>query len=185
MHCCTDVAYGTDKDGTNKAVAAAVFFSHWNDAAVSRQRTVESRNFGAYRPGEFYRRELPVLLDLLSEDRNQLQTIIVDGYVWLGPERPGLGKHLYDAFDQRIPVIGVAKNSFHGNSEARTVTWGNSLKPLWVTAAGLAVDEAARLVAGMHGSYRLPTLLKAVDRLGREQLESQTTAPSKERSGGN
>jgi hypothetical protein len=30
---------------------------------------------------------------------------------------------------------------------------------------GLPVDEAARLVASMHGKYRFPTLLKLLDDL--------------------
>jgi deoxyribonuclease V len=41
-------------------------------------------------------------------------------------------------------------------------------RPLYVTAAGVGVDQAAAWVRSMHGPHRLPTLLKRVDRLCRE-----------------
>jgi deoxyribonuclease V len=44
---------------------------------------------------------------------------------------------------------------------------GGSARPLYVTAAGLSADEAARRVRDMHGPYRIPTLLKRVDQLCR------------------
>jgi deoxyribonuclease V len=37
--------------------------------------------------------------------------------------------------------------------------------PLYVTAAGAGAEEAAGLVASMEGPYRVPSLLKRVDRL--------------------
>jgi deoxyribonuclease V len=44
---------------------------------------------------------------------------------------------------------------------------GGARKPLYVTAAGLPVAEAAELVAEMAGPYRMPDALRRVDRLSR------------------
>jgi deoxyribonuclease V len=43
-----------------------------------------------------------------------------------------------------------------------------STKPVYVTAVGMDIALAAEHVARMHGTYRLPTMLKRVDRLARE-----------------
>lgn len=168
MHCCTDVAY--DKE---TAVAAALFFEQWGDDSASEQWWTRGSPSTGYLPGEFYKRELPILMELLSPHRDRLKTIVVDGYVWLGQDRPGLGHFLYRSLDRKIPVIGVAKNSFHGNDGAIRVLRGKSVKPLWVTCAGMDLEQAARLVEGMHGEFRLPTLVKAADRLGRDKLNRE------------
>jgi deoxyribonuclease V len=62
----------------------------------------------------------------------------------------------------------VAKTRFEGATLALPVLRGNSKHPLWVSAAGMGADEAAALVAAMAGGFRLPTLLKRVDRLCRD-----------------
>jgi deoxyribonuclease V len=95
--------------------------------------------------------------------------VIIDGYVWLDAEsRCGLGGHLYEALQQRIPIIGVAKTAYRGAAFAISVLRGESHSPLYVTAAGLSADLAAAGVRNMHGPYRLPTLLKRVDQLARQ-----------------
>jgi deoxyribonuclease V len=38
---------------------------------------------------------------------------------------------------------------------------------LYVTAAGIEASVAADWIAGMHGPYRVPTVLKRVDQLVR------------------
>ena len=98
----------------------------------------------------------------------RLHTVVVDGHVWLGANesRPGLGAHLYRALGASIAVVGVAKNSFAGN-QAIAVLRGQSKRPLYVTAAGTDVADAADAVRAMHGAHRIPTLLHQVDRLAR------------------
>lgn len=121
----------------------------------------------AYVPGEFYRRELPGTLAVIRAARFAgVLLVVIDGYVWLGGDRPGLGARLHDEI--RIPVVGVAKTSFKDNDRAVPVLRGDSEKPLFVTAVGMDVAEAAAHVARMHGEYRLPTILKTVDRLARD-----------------
>lgn len=47
---------------------------------------------------------------LLSKHNLKPDCIIVDGFVHLEDDKPGLGKHLYDALNGKVRVIGVAKN---------------------------------------------------------------------------
>jgi deoxyribonuclease V len=96
-----------------------------------------------------------------------LSLLIVDGYVDLDPEgrRPGLGFHCAEAFG--VPVIGVAKTAFRGATHAVEVRRGAAVRPLYVTAAGLSVAEAADFVAKMAGPFRFPDALKRVDTLAR------------------
>jgi deoxyribonuclease V len=89
----------------------------------------------------------------------------VDGYVGLDG-KPGLGRHLFDHLSQQVPVIGVAKTRCRG-APAIEVCRGSSQSPLYVSAVGTDVDGAAARVRRMHGPYRIPTLLKRVDRIAR------------------
>ena len=94
--------------------------------------------------------------------------IIIDGYVWLGDEfHPGLGAYLYEALGRVTVVIGVAKAHFQEGPAVRAVKRGASSRPLYVTAAGIDLNEAAQSVVELHGEFRIPTLLKRVDRLSR------------------
>lgn len=95
-------------------------------------------------------------------------TIIIDGYVTLGEEaRGGLGAHLFAALEEKVPIIGVAKSRFEGTPAECELLRGTSERPLYVTSRGIPLEEAKRLVASMHGEHRLPTLLRAADRLCR------------------
>src|SRR5439155_10587314 len=114
------------------------------------------------------KREMPCLLTVLAEVAEPLESIIVDGYVWLADEgTPGLGAHLFEALGEAVPVVGVAKTRFASARAARPVLRGDSQRPLFVTAAGIDVEAAAEHVRAMHGEFRLPTLLKRVDHLCR------------------
>jgi deoxyribonuclease V len=130
------------------------------------QHVVRVTGVAPYRPGAFFERELPCIRAVLAKNHWPLAAIVVDGYVWLG-EQPGLGAHLFAALEEKVPVIGVAKNPFR-EAAAIEVVRGDSKKPLYVSAAGMAKEEAAACIRRMHGPHRLPTLLKEVDRLCRE-----------------
>lgn len=145
----------------------ALLFDTWTASDPARELTVSVPSAGEYVPGRFFERELPSLLALLSQIDEPLNALVVDGYVWLARDRPGLGFHLWEACQRRAAVVGVAKNPFAGNDAAVAVTRGDSSKPLYVTAAGMAAEEAADHVRAMHGPFRLPTLLKRVDSLCR------------------
>ncbi len=149
------------------AVAACALFATWPAAEPHALHVTSLPAAAGYTPGAFYERELPALLAVLAEVSEPLATVIVDGYAWLGPERPGLGVHLYRALEERVPVVGVAKNPFRG-APAVPILRGASRKPLFITAAGCDPARAAGDVARMDGPHRIPTLLRAVDRAARE-----------------
>ncbi len=158
-----DVQYDGDT-----GVAAAVTANAWTDAAPLSEHVVRVPGVLPYRPGAFYERELPCLVRVLEEIRAPLTVVVIDGYVELDAQgAPGLGAHLHHRLGGAIAVVGVAKTAFHGSTFAAAVTRGTSARPLFVTARGIDVAEAARLVGAMHGPHRLPTLLCRVDRLAR------------------
>ena len=101
--------------------------------------------------------------------------IIIDGYVWLDANhRPGLGAILHEALGKRVPVVGVAKTVFgDALSWCIPVVRGVSRRPLFVTAAGINAEEAAKGVHTMHGLHRIPTLLKLVDSAAHAALRSR------------
>jgi deoxyribonuclease V len=122
-------------------------------------------------PGNFFARELPPITAVLA-DTDRLDLLIIDGYVDLDPGgRPGLGAHLYQQIN--IPVIGIAKTLFRTATHAVAVRRGTATRPLYVTAAGVAVDAAAELVTQMAGAHRLPDAVRRVDALARANRTAQ------------
>ena len=160
MMICIDVDYRDDH-----AIAAGILFREWTDETPAREIVERIDGIEPYVPGQFYRRELPCLRAVLARAGEPIELVVVDGYVWLGDEaHPGLGGHLYESLGRSTPVVGVAKTCFRSATLAVAVRRGeDTKKPLFVTAAGIGVEEAARHVEGMHGTYRVPTLLKRVD----------------------
>lgn len=147
------------------AKAALVIATDPAFADIDAERTANLVEVPQYRPGHFFARELPALRAVLTAT-DQLDLLIVDGYVQLDPEgRPGLGAYAHAEFD--VPVIGVAKSVFRGATHAIEVRRGAATRPLYVTAAGLAPHQAAGIVQAMAGPYRLPDALRRVDALAR------------------
>ena len=158
-----DVQYRNDY-----ATAAGVLFPSWESDTPSDELVAESEQVAAYRPGQFYLRELPCILALLPRIHNQPACFIIDGYISLGKEgKPGLGMHLWNALAGKIPVIGVAKSRYMDTAEECELYRGRSKRPLYVTAVGISLDEAKEHIRGMHGVHRIPTMLKRVDQLCR------------------
>jgi deoxyribonuclease V len=176
-HClvlaCVDVHY---TEGT--AVAGCVLFEAWTDPQPRDELVASLGPVSPYRSGQFYQRELPPLMVVLERVSVPLDVVIVDGYVWLAGAKPGLGARLRVSLGEHVTVVGVAKTEWTGGaavdedatSERRAipVRRGRSARPLFVTAAGIDVGLAAKLVAQMHGAHRIPTLLKRVDALVRK-----------------
>jgi deoxyribonuclease V len=168
MIACIDVDYDEDPAGTT-ATAACVVIPGWTAAKPTAEHVRKLDGIAQYVPGQFYKRELPCVLAVLELVEEQLQLIVVDGYVVLDASGTlGMGGHLYEALGRRIPIIGVAKNRFHANAAAIEVHRGGSKRPLFVTALGIETQAAANDVQRMHGEHRLPTILKRVDRLCRD-----------------
>ncbi|HQU86177.1 MAG TPA: endonuclease V [Pyrinomonadaceae bacterium] len=157
-----DVHYVNDTAST-----ACVCFENWTDSVSTQDFVEEKHNIAPYESGQFYKRELPCIVSLLENNNLQPDIIVIDGYVWLDENRKGLGAHLFENLDRKIPIIGVAKTKFQVHPKLREVFRGNSQTPLFVTAVGSDVDEAADLIKQMHGNFRLPTLLKRADMICR------------------
>lgn len=155
-----------------KAKTVCALFEHWQSKEANAYIVDYSDSTEEYVPGEFYRRELPCILSVLSKvDQAALTGIVIDGFVYLDDDgRAGLGAHLYERLNRTIPVIGVAKKSFHSlTRDVILVTRGQSMNPLFVTAAGIDLKEAALNIRTMHGQYRIPDILKEVDRRTRTE----------------
>lgn len=151
--------------------AAAVAFPRWTDAEPESEHGALVRPVAEYEPGQFFKRELPCILAVLALPAAPPEVVVVDGYVWLdAADRKGLGALLFDALGGETPVVGVAKHAFRGSPHAAAVTRGSSSRPLFVTAVGMQLADAAAAITSMHGAYRTPTLLKWADRLCRQGL---------------
>ena len=162
MILCVDVAY---VDAT--AFAAGVRFDDWSDAAPAQEIVVRVENVEPYVPGQFYRRELPSILALVDAAPSRPSAIVIDGYVWLDDHRPGLGARLHEALGGDVAVIGVAKTKFGNASSSVPLLRGTSTTPLFITAAGLPLDDTVAHIRSMHGPHRIPTLIKRADQLRR------------------
>lgn len=156
----TDVAYRDDV-----GCAAAIVADRWQAQFPTEVHAALRTPVAPYVPGAFRERELPCLLGVL--DGLAPEVVVVDGYVWLdAADRPGLGAALHEALG--VPVVGIAKTAFHGSPHAAQVLRGDSRVPLYVTAVGLPLAQAAAAVAAMHGPHRLPTLVGLADHTARQ-----------------
>lgn len=156
-------------------------FESWTSSDVSYYVTSRRECIDAeYKSGELYKRELPCIMECLSlVNLDNIDTIIVDGYVWLSEDgkelTKGLGARLDDAI-QRVHcsvknIVGIAKNPYHVKiPNCFEVKHGlESEKPLYVTCSNTDYAEHySVLVSRMHGDYRIPTILKLVDTKTRE-----------------
>lgn len=166
MIACVDTHYFDDV-----SLTAVLLFAQWKDELPHRETIIRRQQVVAdYIPGRFFLRELPCILDAIIQFQSGIHTIVIDGYVQLGIGRAGLGQKLFEALNERIAVIGVAKNEFRGADNAQRVYRGGSRRPLFVTALGMNVEDAARSIEMMYGIHRIPSLLKRADYLSRHGL---------------
>ena len=161
---CMDVDYRADH-----ALAAGILFEDWESDTALQQLTTRIDQVEPYVPGQFYKRELPCLIQLIDQLPELPSIFVVDGFVYLASnQKMGLGAYLWKHYGRRVPVIGVAKKRFKGNDAAIEITRGKSLTPLFITAAGMDLKSATSHIQKMHGKFRIPTLLKQVDQLCRD-----------------
>jgi deoxyribonuclease V len=164
MIACVDVDYREQG-----AVVACVVLQSWLASEAVAEYVHRVEDVAQYVPGAFYKRELPCVLAVLERVVERVHLVVVDGYVVLDEHGTlGLGGHLHAALGGAVGVVGVAKTPFRGNGAAIEVLRGDSARPLYVTALGVEPLVAAGDLRRMHGRYRLPTMLKRVDRLCRE-----------------
>ena len=156
----------------NTAKTACIGISSWQNENPDFEMEEVISDIEDYESGSFYKRELPCILSILEKiDLNAKEDIlVVDGFVLLDDDgKLGLGGHLFHALDKRFPVIGVAKNNFYTLDRMKSaVLRGDSKKPLYITALGLPLQEAHQSILGMHGDFRMPTILKLLDQNSRK-----------------
>lgn len=158
----------------NTAFVGGVVFNEWSAPAPITEHVSILQNIEDYEAGNFYKRELPCIIKLLSEHELLPKYIVVDGYVYLdGKQKPGLGKKLFDSVGGLNEVIGVAKKSYSGIGENFEIYRGKSEKPLYITTTG-DIESAKRRIAKMFGKHRIPVLLKRADQICREAAKNST-----------
>lgn len=162
---CLDVHYADPR-----AVAACVVLPSWQASEPEEcvVRTVD--NVMPYEAGAFYRRELPCIEEVLTALRRVPEILVVDGYVWLGQGKKGLGAYLFEARGSLGAVVGIAKTRFIGAEPVGKVLRGQSRRSLFVSAVGMDLAEACTHVEEMHGQFRVPWAMSEVDRLAREHV---------------
>lgn len=152
------------------AAVGGIFFTDFKDEKEQGIFKSDCYDIEEYKPGEFYRRELPCILKLIEDHNLHPDIIIIDGFVYLdGNKKSGLGMHLYNALHKKVIVIGVAKRPFKGIPKICELFRGKSKTPLYVTSVGMQLEEAKQCIKSMHGKYRVPTLLKKADQVARER----------------
>lgn len=159
---CFDTYYKDDSANT-----AVIGIKNWSSSVPDIEINHISNEVNEYESGAFYKRELPCILATLEKiDLNPEEDILlIDGFVQLSDSgKLGLGGYLYQALDEKLPVIGVAKSDFISlQNLKRAVYRGVSKKPLYVTTLGIDLEEASQCILEMHGENRMPTILKLVD----------------------
>lgn len=162
-----DVHYKADY-----AKTVVLLFDNWQSETYASVVEVKTKNVAEYVPGEFYKRELPCVLEALQQiDSSAIDVIIIDGYIYVDNQNSyGLGGHLYEAMNKKTPIIGVAKTSFQSNKDTVVEVFrGESKNPLYVSAIGYDLEKAAQEIKQMHGDFRLPYLLKLMDQKTKEE----------------
>jgi deoxyinosine 3'endonuclease (endonuclease V) len=134
-----------------------------------------------YIPGEFYKRELTGIQEILNKLMTErpdiwsnVDAVIVDSYVKLkagDTEWGGLGQHLHDwlaSIGQHRAVWGVAKSKFGDCDKISELVYrGKSKTPLYVQSTGISNKVTANVIRSLKGEYRIPDILKHVDQLSR------------------
>jgi deoxyribonuclease V len=156
----------------NKAKTVALEFSSWSDNIETVLYSEVLENIEEYISGEFYKRELPCILSLISKiDVKKIEFIIIDGYVFVDDNsKLGLGGFLYEKLSKKIPIIGVAKTDFISLTKNKiSLLRGKSKNPLFISSIGINLNEATEKIKQMSGEFRIPTLLKKLDTLTKEK----------------
>lgn len=154
----------------NKAKTVGAFFN-WEDEKPKQIIINTTDIIEEYIPGQFYKRELPCILQLLKKvDLSIIEVIIVDGHVYISNDKTfGLGGHLYQALEKKLPIIGLAKKSFINTDEVSFPIYrGESKVPLYVSVIGYDIEKAILNIKKMKGKFRIPSILKKLDSITKE-----------------
>jgi deoxyribonuclease V len=154
------------------AKSISIEFDNWQAETPSKINEVFIKEVYEYIPGEFYKRELPCIVEVLKKSsKEEIELIIVDGYVTLDDSgKFGLGAYLYKELRKKIPIIGVAKRRFANNiKNVIEIQRGKSKNPIFVTSVGIDLIEASQKIKNMKGDFRMPDLLRILDQKTKEK----------------
>ncbi len=170
-----DVHY-EDNAQSSTGVVAGIRFSGIEKNTILSEHTTIVNDIQPYESGQFYKREMPCILALLKQIKQPYDVIVIDGYVYLdGKQQKGLGGYLYDTLEIKKPIVGIAKNKFHAITDEYAVKRGKSKHPLYVTCVDADIKTAIKLVHDLEGEYRLPRIIKDVDKLSRCPVRTKGT----------
>lgn len=158
----------------SQAKTVCIKLESWTTSSIKEMLFEIIDQVEPYEAGAFYKRELPGILSLLKQiDLRDVEVIIVDGFVFLDDEdKEGLGAHLYKKLNRSVPVVGVAKNSFQGNTKNVVEVYrGQSKKPLFVTSVGIDLHTASLHIQNMAGANRMPEVLKLLDMETKKEMK--------------
>lgn len=158
---CFDVYYYN-----NHARASCMVFDIGEEIIIS-EYIEEIEGIEEYISGQFYKRELPCILRVLEKVKENIDIIIIDGFIWVDGNHNGLGAYLYEAINCKIPIIGVAKSYLKGSADYLEVYRGKSSNPLYVSSIGIDLIYAEGIIKSLKGNFRIPDILKKVDKLSR------------------
>ena len=153
------------------AKAVGVYFN-WHDEHPQSEITAIINEVEEYQSGQFFKRELPCILELIKQvDITSIEAIIIDGHVYVDNQKKyGLGAHLWSVLNGVVPIIGVAKKSFiRTNEVCHPVCRGESKQALYVSVIGdIDMNNAVQHIRLMKGEFRIPKMLKYLDQLTKE-----------------
>jgi len=155
-------------EGAQATVAAAAFDA-WDAAEPMKTYVSPIDHLDKAVRGELDLREVACVMQLLREHNLAPELIVIDGFVHLDDETPGVGQHLYQALGGAVPIVGVSKKRLPGLSAQFEVLREDEAPPLVVTCAGLDIGAAKVRLRSMHGRKRVPTLMKLVARLAKSK----------------
>lgn len=142
-----DIVAGVDnsylKSESGTTAFAAVVIMTWPDCEPIEIRTATGAVTFPYVPGLLTFRELPVLIEALSQVENSADLIFCDGHGIAHPRRIGIAAHL--GLLLNLPTIGIAKKPLRAKWDDPVPGVG-STSPLFVGTdhVGFAVRTSTR-----------------------------------------
>ena len=169
-----------------RAKTVGVLFNDWSDSEPEEIISSWSFDFGPYIPGEFYLREMPPIIELLSKiNMKEVGYLIVDGFLKVYDERKGkfdsgLGYRLMELLqpsNKDLVFIGIAKSDFGGTGRKWKIAeeWNRGPKgstPLWVQVEGMRMTDLMKCLKRMPGEFRLPDMLRILDKETKKEREN-------------
>lgn len=181
-----DVAY--EKEGDRFAAAAIVLEA--DSLAIAASVTATGSVEFPYTPGLFSFREIPPILQALSQLAIAPDLIVCDGQGVAHPRRFGLACHLGVLLD--VPTIGCGKTCLVGAVEqperergsfaslvdkgeevGRVLRTQDGIKPLYISIGHkVSLETACDWILTLTPKYRLPQTTRLADQLVRHKLKA-------------